>query len=114
MIKKETINKILEFRKDRDWGQFHSIKDLCLGIGIEVAELQEIFLWKTEGQISEIKKHELEQVGNELADIFIFLTYISNDLGINLNKAIIEKIRLNENKYPVYKSKGCNIKYDKL
>jgi len=54
MIKKETINRIIEFRDERDWKQFHSIKDLCLGLGIEVAELQEIFLWKSEQQLKQI------------------------------------------------------------
>ena len=44
MIKQETIDRILKFRNDRDWGQFHTIKDLCLGLNIEVSELQEIFL----------------------------------------------------------------------
>ena len=68
-------DKIISFRNDRDWGKFHSIKDLCLGIGIEVAELQEIFLWKTSDQIDEIVKTDKDKIANELADIFIFLTY---------------------------------------
>lgn len=114
MIKKETISKIIQFRKAREWEQFHSIKDLCLGIGIETAELQEIFLWKTDEQISEIKKNRLKNVANELADIFIFLTYLSNDLGIDLDKAINDKIGINEEKYPIDKAMGSNKKYTDL
>lgn len=114
MISKETINKILEFRKKRDWNQFHTIKDLCLGIGIEVSELQEIFLWKTDVQIDNIKKDKIKTISEELADIFIFLTYITDDLGVDLNAAVNEKIRINEIKYPVSKSKGSNKKYNDL
>ena len=58
MIKKETIDRIIKFRNDRDWGQFHTLKDLSLGLGIEVAELQEFFLWKN--------NHELKSFPNFL------------------------------------------------
>ena len=114
MISNKTIKKILQFRKERNWEQFHTIKDLCLGLGIESAELQEIFLWKSDNQISEIKKNQRDVIGDELADIFIFLTYISNDMGIDLDKAINRKLQINENNYPVSKSRGVNKKYNEL
>ena len=114
MIRKETVDRILKFRKDRDWQQFHTIKDLCLGLGIEVAELQELFLWKDELQLKETKENEVEKIGDELADIFIFLAYLSNDLGINLDTAIQRKIDQNDKKYPIPKSKGSNKKYSEL
>ena len=114
MKNSELARSIIKFRKERDWEQFHSLKDLCLGIGIEVAELQEIFLWKTNEEIVQIKKSQKEQISNELADIFIFLTYLSNDLNIDLESAVSKKLALNALKYPVLKSKGKNIKYNKL
>jgi NTP pyrophosphatase (non-canonical NTP hydrolase) len=114
MIAKETVQRIIEFRNDRDWSQFHTIKDLCLGLGIEVAELQEIFLWKNNQQIAEIVEKDTKKIADELADIFIFLTYISNDLGINLNTAVSNKIEQNNKKYPIEKAKGNNKKYDEL
>ena len=114
MIKKETIDRIIKFRNDRDWGQFHTLKDLSLGLGIEVAELQEFFLWKTNQELSEIVKSKSESIGDELADIFIFLAYLSNDLDIDLNEAINRKIDKNDEKYPLEKSKGSNKKYNEL
>ncbi len=114
MITKETIERIIQFRNDRDWGQFHTIKDLCLGLGIEVAELQEIFLWKNKEELSEILKSKKDSIGDELADIFIFLAYISNDIGIDLNEAINKKIDINDRKYPIEKSKGKNKKYNEI
>lgn len=114
MIKKETIDRIIEFRNDRDWAQFHTVKDLSLGLGIEVAELQELFLWKNKQEITHIVETKNEAIGDELADIFIFLAYISNDLGIDLNEAINRKIDKNNEKYPIKKSKGSNKKYNEL
>lgn len=114
MIKPETLDRILKFRNDRDWGQFHTIKDLCLGLNIEVSELQEIFLWKDDKEIKEIINNKKESIGDELADIFIFLAYLSNDLNIDLNEAINRKIHENGNKYPITESRGINKKYNEL
>ena len=113
MITDDTLKRIEKFREDRDWKQFHTIKDLCLGLGIEVAELQEIFLWKTEEQIKSIKASP-NNVREELADIFIFMAYISKELNIDLDRAVNDKITLNEKKYPISKSKGNNKKYSEL
>ena len=83
-------------------------------MGIEVAELQEIFLWKNKEELSEILKSKKDSIGDELADIFIFLAYISNDIGIDLNEAINKKIDINDRKYPIEKSKGKNKKYNEI
>jgi len=114
MIKQETIDRILKFRNDRDWGQFHTIKDLCLGLNIEVSELQEIFLWKDDKELKDTINNKKESIGDELADIFIFLAYLSNDLNIDLNEAINKKIDENGNKYPIAESRGSNKKYNEL
>ena len=114
MIKQETIDRILKFRNDRDWGQFHTIKDLCLGLNIEVSELQEIFLWKDDKELKKTINTKKESIGDELADIFIFLAYLSNDLNIDLNEANNRKIDKNGNKYPIAESRGSNKKYNEL
>ena len=114
MIKQETIDRIIKFRNEREWAQFHTLKDLSLGVGIEVAELQEFFLWKNNQELSEIIKSKRESIGDELADIFIFLTYLSNDIGIDLNESINRKIDKNNKKYPIEKAKGSNKKYNEI
>ena len=114
MIKQETIYRIIKFRNDRDWGQFHTIKDLCLGLNIEVSELQELFLWKDDKELKETINNKKESIGDELADIFIFLAYLSNDLNIDLNEVINRKIDENGIKYPIAKSRGSNKKYNEL
>lgn len=107
----EIQKEILKFRDERDWKQFHKIKDLLLGLNIEVGELQELLLWKNEQEQSAIDK---EKVENELADIFIFLVYLSEHFQVDLIQAVKSKIELNKSKYPVEKSKGSNKKYNEL
>ena len=97
MIKQETIDRILKFRNDRDWGKFHTIKDLCIGLNIEVSELQEIFLWKDNEELKKTINNRKESIEDELADIFIFLAYLSNDLNIDLNEVINRKINFRRN-----------------
>ncbi len=107
----EIQDLILKFREDRDWNQFHKIKDLLLGLNIEVSELQELFLWKSKQEVENIDKAKIE---NEIADIFIYLTYIAAEFDVDLLKAVEEKIKLNSEKYPISKSKGSNKKYTEL
>lgn len=104
---KELSKQIIEFRDQRNWEQFHQIKDLMLGLDIEVSELMELFLWKSQDEIKEIPE---EMIKNELADIFIYLAYIAEKFDVNLEEAIIEKIELNGQKYPVSKSFGSHKK----
>ena len=42
----EMISKLIAFRNERDWAQFHNPKDLALAINVEAGELLELFLWK--------------------------------------------------------------------
>jgi len=103
--------RIIDFRDQRNWKQFHTIKDLLLGLNIEVSELQELVLWKNENEIQSIDK---EIIQDELADIFIFLTYIANHFDVDLLSAVESKIDKNGTKYPVDKSYGSNKKYTEL
>jgi NTP pyrophosphatase (non-canonical NTP hydrolase) len=108
---KEIEKKVIEFRNERNWEQFHQIKDLLLGLNIEVAELQELYLWKSEEQQL---KTDTEKIKDELADIAIFLIYISRHHHIDLLEAISGKVDKNAAKYPVDKSKNSNKKYNEL
>ncbi len=105
------INQILKYRDDRDWKQFHSIKDLLIGLNIEVSELQDCFLWKTDKEIESLSN--LEEIKDELGDIFILLTFICDTFKIDLEEAVASKLEKNTEKYPVSKSKGSNKKYNK-
>ncbi len=112
----ELKDKVIAFRDERNWGQFHSVKNLAMGLSIEAAELQELFLWKKEDEIPGWLQSEAarQRVSEELADIMIFILYIAHTVGIDVTDAVTNKIRLNAQKYPVEKCRNSNKKYDDL
>jgi dCTP diphosphatase len=85
--------------------------NLAEALSIEAGELLENFLWKTTEQSRNLTAEELKNVKEELADIFIFLTYLSEEYKIDLLEEAEKKIVMNEVKYPVEKAKGSNKKY---
>ena len=107
---------VIKFRDERNWEQFHDPKNLAAGLSIESAELQEIFLWKSKDEIKELLKSRegRQTLKEELADIFVFLLYLSEGCGIDLSEAVINKIKLNAKKYPVEKSYNSHKKYTDL
>ncbi len=106
--------KIISFRNERDWAQFHDPKNLAEALSIEAGELLENFLWKNTEQSRNLTAEELKNVKEELADIFIFLTYLSEEYKIDLLTEVEKKIAQNEAKYPVHKAKGSAKKYTEL
>lgn len=104
---------ILDFRDARDWKQFHNPKDLATAISIEAWELQELFLWKSQEDSYEIWKND-PKVKEEFADIFNFMVLFAEECWINIEKAVLDKIKKNNQKYSVEKAKGRSDKYDKL
>ncbi len=106
--------KLREFAKERDWDQFHSPKNFSMAMIVECAELVEHFQWLTDEQSKQLPAETLEEVRLEMADIFIYLIRLSDKLDIDLINAANDKIILNEQKYPIEKSKGLATKYNKL
>jgi len=106
--------KILIFRDERDWLQFHSPKNMAAAIAIEAAELQELFLWKSEQEQVQITEARRERIGEELADIAVYLFELTHNLGYDLGRLIQDKLEKNAKKYPVSLSKGTSKKYTEL
>ena len=105
---KELTQKLIDFRNERDWEQFHNPKDLALAINIEAGELLENFLWKTPDDANE------EKVKEELADVLAFALLLADKYNFDVKEIVLEKIRRNGEKYPVEKSKGTAKKYNEL
>lgn len=110
-MREETINKILKFRDDRDWKQFHNPKDLAISISLEAAELLEVFQWSGADVSNEGKQDKIKE---ELADVVNYCVLMADACELDLDEIIQEKIKINERKYPVEKAKGRRDKYDKL
>ena len=98
--------RLAEFARQRDWDQFHSPKNLSMALIAEAAELVEHFQWLTEEQSRNLSAGKLEEVAMELADILIFLIRTADKLDIDLVKAALAKIAINERRYPVAKVRG--------
>ncbi len=108
---KELIQKLRNFAKEREWEQFHSPKNLAMALSVEVAEIVEIFQWLTQEESKNLRPDVLQKVKEEIGDVTIFLTNLADKLGIDLLAAAMEKIEVNERKYPVDKAKGSAKKY---
>ena len=110
-MKEETIQKILQFRDDRDWKQYHTPKDLAISISLEAAELLEVFQWSGTDVSNEGKQ---EKIKEELADVLNYCVLMADACGLDIDEIVQEKIKVNNEKYPVSKAKGKKEKYDKL
>ncbi|MDE0834921.1 MAG: nucleotide pyrophosphohydrolase [Akkermansiaceae bacterium] len=104
-------DKIRSFRDERDWAQFHNPKDMAIAISLEAGELLEHFLWKNPEEVEERIVEKRSEIQSEIADIAIYLTELADNLGIDLLKAMEEKIRVNEEKYPAERVRGSSKKY---
>ena len=110
-MKQETIDQVLKFRDDRDWKQFHNPKDLAISISLEAAELLEVFQWSAADVVCENK---IEKIKEELADVVNYCILMADACGLNLDEIVCEKVKRNNEKYPVEKAFGSKEKYTEL
>ena len=110
------MGQVLAFRDERNWKQFHTAKNLAAGAAIEASELQELFLWKTDGEIEAFLRtpEGRTRVGEELSDVLLYVLLLANHAGIDLEAACKRKLKLNAEKYPVEKSYNSSLKYTEL
>ena len=105
------IKKLREFAKERDWGQFHSPKNLAMALSVEVGEVVEHFQWLTEEQTKNLPPDKLKKIKEEMGDVFIYLVRLADKLEIDLFEAADEKIKKNKSKYPAETVRGKSLKY---
>ncbi|KAL3858086.1 hypothetical protein ACJMK2_012700 [Sinanodonta woodiana] len=110
----EDIRKLQEkFAVERNWNQYHSPRNLLLALVGEVGELAEIFQWKGEVKegLPDFTEEERKHVGQEMSDVLVYLVRLADKCQIDLSTAVLEKIQLNAEKYPVHKVYGKSDKY---
>jgi NTP pyrophosphatase (non-canonical NTP hydrolase) len=103
-----------QFAADRDWDAFHSPKNLAAALTVEAAELLEHFQWLGEQESRSLDAAKREAVGEELADVLLYLVRIADKLEIDLASAARRKLARNAEKYPVDKARGSHRKYTEL
>ena len=108
MLKDETIARVVKFRDDRAWRQFHTPKDLAISMSLEASELLELFQWS--GSDLECT-HNRKKLKEELADVLSYCILMADVCGFDLDEIMNEKVSKNEAKYPVEKAYGSAAKY---
>lgn len=107
----DTINEVLKFRDDRSWKQFHNPKDLAISISLEAAELLEVFQWSAEDISCDGR---MDKIREELADVVNYCILMADVCGLDLDEIVREKLKKNNEKYPVEKAFGSKKKYTEL
>ena len=108
MLRDETIRRVVKFRDDRNWRQFHTPKDLAISMSLEAAEVLELFQWS--GADLECAQNR-DRLKEELADVLSYCILLSDVCGFDLDQIMNEKIDKNEAKYPADKAYGKADKY---
>jgi NTP pyrophosphatase (non-canonical NTP hydrolase) len=107
-----TIRVVDEFTKERDWEQFHSVKNLIASVSIEASELNETIQWSNP-TVEEILGNAqlLGEIGDEIADVMVYCLRLCSELGLEPISLMESKIEKNRMKYPVDLVKGNSSKY---
>ena len=108
----EVAAELRAFADERDWGQFHSPKNLAMALAAEAGELLEQFQWLSEKDSEAPDPERRARIEAELADVFIYLVRLADRLGSDLPASVAAKIRENRQKYPAEKVRGDHRKYD--
>lgn len=107
----ELVEQIRAFNQARDWGKFHSPKNLAIGLSIEAAELLEIFQWLSEEESYDLSEERQRHLEEEIGDVVIYLVHLADVFGIDVVQAAKRKIQLNAEKYPADVVRGKSKKY---
>jgi NTP pyrophosphatase (non-canonical NTP hydrolase) len=107
-------DRLREFAAEREWQPFHSPKNLALALSVEAGELLEQFQWMGDEDSRRLSVSKHAAVREEVADVFLYLIRLADQLGIDLAAAGRDKIAINASKYPVAKSRGTSRKYTEL
>ena len=105
-MKQETIDRIRQFSKDRDWDQFHTPENLAKSLAIESGELLECFQWSSD--------FDMQDVCEELADVYSYVLMMAERLDVDLEQITLDKLEKTKAKYPAEKFRGISTKYNKL
>ena len=110
----DITSRIVEFRDERDWQQYHSPRNLAASVSIEAAELLELFQWSSDESIAEDVETRRTDLERELADILIYCLLLAHDTGVDPVAAVEAKLAENAAKYPTHKARGSRAKYTEL
>ncbi|WP_338118128.1 nucleotide pyrophosphohydrolase [Streptomyces coryli] len=99
----ELQKRLADFAAARDWGQYHTPKNLAAALSVEAGELVEIFQWLTPEESARImaEPESAHRVTDEVADVLAYLLQFCTVLGVDPLAALAAKIERNERRFPV-------------
>lgn len=108
-------NELRDFADAREWEQFHSPKNLAIALAVEASELLERFQWLTDEESRALSERpdDYAAVVEEVADVMIYLLRLTDQLSVNIEQAVADKMRKNDEKYPVDLARGNAVKYNR-
>lgn len=110
----ELRDALRRFTAEREWGGFHTPKNLAMALSGEAGELIEHFQWLTAEQSASLPAPVREEVALEMADVLLYLVRLADVLEIDLAGAARRKMDINARRYPVERARGRADKYDRL
>ncbi|MCB1910166.1 MAG: nucleotide pyrophosphohydrolase [Rhodocyclaceae bacterium] len=112
----EISEAVLAFRDERDWAQFHTLRKLITSLNLEAAELLEHTQWLDDDEIERLARDPAgrQALGEECADVLLYLLLIAERAGIDLAAATWDKLASNAQRYPVALAHGSREKYTRL
>ena len=110
----DLTTRIQTFVDAREWRKYHNPKDLSVAIAAEAGELMQHFVWQQDDQIENRLEKNREEIASEIADVAILLFEFADNLGMRLGDVMADKLAHNDERYPVEKSRGNNLKYNEL
>jgi dCTP diphosphatase len=110
----ELMKRVLRHRDERQWGQFHTPKELAISLCVESAELLSLMQWKNGSELDQAVAAKHGQIQDELADVLHSVLLLASDLKVDLAAALEQKLAKDAKKYPVEKARGKNLKYSEL
>jgi dCTP diphosphatase len=114
VLVQELIEKIRAFNREREWGKYHSPKNLVMALAGEVGELIEHFQWLTEDESRQLPAAKKAAVEEEIGDVALCLLNLADQLGVDVLDAAARKLERNKIKYPVEKARSRADKYTDL
>lgn len=92
--------RLRAFAQARDWQPYLTPKNLAMAMVVEAAELVEIFQWKTAEESQALDEATRSHLGEEIADVLLYLLQIADRSGVDVAQAVERKLLLNAQKYP--------------
>ncbi|MEY9891795.1 NTP pyrophosphatase (non-canonical NTP hydrolase) [Catenulispora sp. MAP12-49] len=95
--------RLIDFAEAREWQPFHTPKNLAMALSVEASELAEIFQWLTPEESTEVMSDpdKAFRVRDEIADVLAYLLQLAGACGVDVLRALAEKIERNEGRFPV-------------